>query len=80
MDVRLQNDLPETLERQAAIYADTLQVCLDAPSCTAFVMWGFSDRHSWIPATFEGWDYALIFDEGYAPKPAYSALQEVLAQ
>jgi endo-1,4-beta-xylanase len=80
MDVRVRNERPDTLERQAAVYADMLQVCLDAPSCTAFVMWGFTDRHSWIPAVFEGWDHALIFDEAYAPKPAYGALQEVLAR
>jgi endo-1,4-beta-xylanase len=80
MDVRVRDTEPETLERQAAIYGESLQVCLDAENCTAFVVWGFTDRHSWIPSVFEGWGNALIFDDQYAPKPAYEELRKVLAQ
>jgi endo-1,4-beta-xylanase len=80
MDVRLQDTEAQTLARQAEIYGDTLQLCLDEPSCTAFVMWGFADGHSWIPSSFEGWGDALIFDDEYAPKPAYGALYDILAE
>jgi endo-1,4-beta-xylanase len=80
MDVRLRDTEPDTLARQAAIYGETLKVCLEAESCTAFVLWGFTDRHSWIPGAFKGWDDALIFDDGYAPKPAYEEICGVLAQ
>jgi endo-1,4-beta-xylanase len=80
MDVRLRDNEPHTLERQAKVYGDTLQLCLDSPSCTASVLWGFTDRHSWIPGAFKGWGHALIFDESYAPKPAYDAMREVLAK
>jgi endo-1,4-beta-xylanase len=79
MDVRLRDTRAATLRRQAEIYADTLQVCLDEPSCTAFVMWGFADCHSWIPSSFSGWGDALVFDDDYAPKPAYGALCDILA-
>jgi endo-1,4-beta-xylanase len=80
MDVRVRNPVPRSLERQATVYRETLEVCLEYPKCTAFVLWGFTDRHSWIPGFFKGWGSALIFDESYAPKPAYEALREVLAQ
>jgi endo-1,4-beta-xylanase len=80
MDVRVRDAGATTLERQAQVYGDVMQVCLDAPNCTAFVLWGFTDRHSWIPGFFEGWGHALIFDEAYAPKPAYETLREVLDQ
>jgi endo-1,4-beta-xylanase len=79
MDVRVRDTEPHTLERQAEVYGATLRLCLDAPSCTAFVLWGFTDRHSWVPTAFDGWGSPLIFDAGYAPKPAYERLREVLA-
>lgn len=79
MDVRM--PLPPTDDKelmQAGVYADMLDVCLDAWNCTAFVLWGFTDRHSWVPSTFNGQGAALIFDEDYVPKYAYTALQQVL--
>jgi endo-1,4-beta-xylanase len=79
LDVRLPTDPPEQLyERQAEVYRDLMTVCLSADRCTAFVMWGFTDRHSWIPSHFPGEGAALIFDHDYRPKRAYDALGEVL--
>jgi len=75
LDVRL--PVPVTaaaLEQQARVYRDILDVCLAAPRCTALVLWGFTDRHSWVPTFFRGWDEALLFDRDYRPKPAYQAL------
>jgi len=80
LDVRIKSPVtPEELEMQATVYADLLNVCLQAPNCQAFVLWGFTDAHSWVPHFFAGWEAPLIFDAKYAPKPAYYALQNVLA-
>lgn len=79
MDVRI--EMPATqeeLDKQACIYRDMLRVCLSAENCTAFVLWGFADSHSWIPDFFQGCGAALIFDEAYDPKPACNALMDVL--
>jgi endo-1,4-beta-xylanase len=41
--------------------------------------WGFTDKYSWIPGYTKGEKgKALLFDELFAPKPAYYALLEVL--
>ncbi len=81
MDVRIRGEPTErTLAQQAEVYGDVLDVCLQAGNCSAFVLWGFTDRHSWVPDFFSGWGSALIFDESYAPKPAYDTLREVLAE
>jgi len=81
MDVRIQGMASdEELARQARIYGDMLAVCLDADNCKVFVLWGLTDRHSWIPNFFKGWGVGLIFDESYRPKPAYDALVDVLAE
>jgi endo-1,4-beta-xylanase len=79
MDVRL--DLPvdnSQLEAQRVAYAGTLQACLDAPNCNTFVVWGFTDRYSWIPLFFPGYGSADLFDGKYRKKPAYQGLVDVL--
>ncbi|UCC64520.1 MAG: endo-1,4-beta-xylanase [Anaerolineae bacterium] len=81
IDVRIRGDpTARELARQADVYRDMLAACLSAQNCKAFVLWGFTDRHSWIPHFFEGWGTALIFDEAYRPKLAYHALRDVLAE
>lgn len=75
MDVRIKKPFTdEKLKSQAQIYHDILEVCLAHPNCKAFVMWGFTDRYSWIPHFYSGTGGALIFDESYNPKPSYNAL------
>jgi endo-1,4-beta-xylanase len=68
----------ERLAAQAKVYQDMMQVCLDAENCTAFLLWGVTDRYSWIPRLFNKPDAPLIFDESGQPKPAYKALKELL--
>jgi len=83
MDVKIQNDhrpVQERLAAEAQIYRDMLSTCLAVARCTAFVMWGFTDRHSWIPGATGHPDAPLIYDAGYQPKPAYFALLNVLKQ
>ncbi len=62
----------EKLARQAQIYGELLSTCL-AVKCSAFMMWGVSDWTSWRAG-----GKPLIFDDGYAKKPAYGALLRVL--
>ncbi len=75
IDVQLKGNAPkaERLEAQARVYGDLLQTCLNQKACTAFVMWGFTDAHSWRSG-----NEPLIYDSGYDPKPAYEALRRVL--
>lgn len=81
MDVRLpEPPTSETLIQQADIYRLVLRVCLEAPNCTAFVTWGFTDRYSWVPEFFPGFGSALVFDADYVLKPAYIALREELGK
>ena len=79
LDIRMA--VPPTepnLSRQADQYREYLQTCLANSDCTMFVMWGFTDKHSWIPSINPGSGAALIFDEQYQPKPAYRVLLAVL--
>ena len=70
-----------TLERQAEIYRFVATACVQTQGCTALVTWGFTDKYSWIPRHTKGTKgQALLFDQLYAPKPAYHALREALEQ
>jgi endo-1,4-beta-xylanase len=80
LDVRL--PLPATaaaLADQAATYRDVTGFCLAEPAFAALVTWGFTDKYSWIPGFFRGYGAALVLDERYGAKPAYTAMRETLA-
>ena len=62
------------LALQAQFYQEMFADCLRVPRCVDFTVWGFTDRHSWVPGTFQGEGAADLFDENLAPKPAYDAL------
>jgi GH35 family endo-1,4-beta-xylanase len=84
IDVRYAGDTTDAiLQQQADDYQRMLETCLDNDHCTAFIIWGVSDQFTWLRET----DFfhnptvdPLLFDENYAPKPAYFAVQDVLAR
>lgn len=68
---------PEDLRRQAAVYAQVGRTCEEV-GCSSLTVWGFTDRHSWIPGTQPGRGAATLLDEDYDPKPAHRALRRAL--
>lgn len=81
MDVQIQGDTRPVAQRfaaQAQIYHDMLQACLSVKICEAFVMWGFTDRYTWIPSATGHPDAPLLFDTSYHPKPAYTTIVQEL--
>jgi endo-1,4-beta-xylanase len=64
---------PSDLALQGEVYARALRSCLSEPACKAFVLWGFTDKHTWLP-----FFQPLIFDKQYRPKPAFDALEKEL--
>ncbi len=80
LDVRLPKNYSDAdLQRQAKIYAELMKIFLEVKG-SAFIMWGVTDKYSWVPSYFSGFGAALIFDENFNPKPAYIKLKEVLAR
>ncbi len=81
MDVQIQ-DLPgnseERLRKQAEAYEEVLSTALRCPQLKAFILWGFTDRYTWIPKSTGRPDAPLLFDEYYQPKQAYEAVYQVL--
>ncbi|CAM5228912.1 beta-xylanase [Streptomyces spiroverticillatus] len=66
------------LAEQADWYGRVTEDCLAVRRCVGITVWGYSDRHSWIPAVFPGEGAALPWDEKLARKPAYDAIRGAL--
>ena len=67
------------LAAQAELVGAILEGCIAADNCDTFVMWGLTDRWSWVPDTFPGEGVATLFDTNGAPKPAHESLQLALS-
>jgi endo-1,4-beta-xylanase len=75
LDVRMELPVtPEKLATQAEYYSRAVTDCLSVKACEEVTVWGFTDRHSWVPGWFEGEGAACLTDENLARKPAYDAL------
>ncbi|RKN51204.1 endo-1,4-beta-xylanase [Micromonospora endolithica] len=65
------------LQASAANFSVLMRACLSSPHCLSFTLWGFDDKHSWVPGWFddppEG--LATVYDENYQPKLAYHELK-----
>lgn len=79
VDIKIREPVtPDKLQAQAKLYGNIAQICLAAKECRAFVLWGISDKTSWIPRYFPGYGSATIFDARYQKKPAYESLKQAL--
>ncbi len=81
VDVRIKEPVtPQKLQNQAAIYRELARLAAKHPrTVRAFITWGLTDKHSWIPLFFTGFGHALPFDENYDPKECYQAIKETIA-
>ncbi|MBO1330927.1 endo-1,4-beta-xylanase [Streptomyces sp. VRA16 Mangrove soil] len=68
------------LAEQADWYGRVTDACLTVKRCVGITVWGYTDRHSWIPSVFPGEGAALPWDENLAHKPAYDAIHDALAK
>lgn len=59
---------------QNSAYKNITELLLKNSCCDAFIVWGLSDAHSWIPRQFKGWGNACLFDKYYLPKDTYRSV------
>ena len=80
LDVRMQLPADATkLATQATYYRNVTNACLAVARCVGITTWGYTDRYSWVPSTFPGEGAALLVDENFQVKPAYTAVHDALA-
>ena len=81
LDIRVFPFIPGHLERQAEAYRTVITACLAVEACNEVTLWGVTDRDSWLDAVnpLPRPSRPLLFDDTFAPKPAYRAVAETLA-
>jgi len=70
----------ESLNAQAQIYRNVMEVCLEADTCDVFTVWGTADPYSFLRTSVSPAEQPLLFDDSYEPKEAYSQLHSLLAR
>jgi endo-1,4-beta-xylanase len=86
VDVRFSGEPSDEILRQQAVdYRTLLGICLESEACNTFIVWGVSDRYTWLRGA--NLDFfsnpavtPLLFDDNYEPKPAYFAVLDLLAR
>ena len=80
IDVRLSDSSPASLPAQAKLYGEITTLCVQQRRCKLLQAWGFTDKHSWIPGFYKGYGWALLWDEDFRKKLAYTAMRDALAR
>lgn len=72
IDVRIRQPIQDSkLASQADAYQDLMELVIGLDGVDNFTTWGLTDKYSWVPGFFEGYDASLPFDLDYQRKPAY---------
>lgn len=66
------------LAQQATDYANVAKDCLAVSRCNDITIWGIGEPDSWVPSTFSGQGQALLYDQNYQPKAAYTSFLNAL--
>ncbi|KAK2766047.1 hypothetical protein FQN54_007562 [Arachnomyces sp. PD_36] len=75
LDIRIESPTTEEdLEQQSKDYAAVISACLAVERCVGVSVASFTDKYSWVPDTFEGYDDALPWDKDLQTKPAYDGI------
>jgi endo-1,4-beta-xylanase len=81
VDVRKKVDgKPESAQAQQDLYCRLMRIALEEKNVKSFICWGFSDIHSWVPASFPGYGEALFYNTALKPKLVYKAVVKTIAE
>lgn len=82
-DRELPADIPQRDQMVADTYRRYLDVALAEPAVTGLITWGITDRHTWLSTARPRYDglpvRPLPFDDQLAPKLAYQAIYDAIA-
>ncbi|KAM0548213.1 hypothetical protein ACHAPJ_010013 [Fusarium lateritium] len=67
------------LKTQGDDFANVVGACLDVKGCVGVTVWGLTDKYSWVPDTFSGAGEALLYNDKYEKKPAWTSVSSILA-
>ncbi len=73
--------MADPLGFQKEVFGTITRICLEDPHCTHLIVWGVSDRYTWL-SQIEGGGFEkpqpLLFDRDFLRKPAYFGVLDAL--
>lgn len=66
----------DLIATQQKIYYELAELCSRIESCDQFILWGVTDKYSWVPGRFFNRGNALLFDPNYEKKTLYYAARD----
>ncbi|PGG97323.1 hypothetical protein AJ79_09255 [Helicocarpus griseus UAMH5409] len=79
LDIRIESPTDDAkLEQQAKDFEFVTNACLAVERCVGITVSAMTDKYSWVPDTFPGYDDANLFDKNLEKKPAYERVSEAL--
>ncbi|MEV3937019.1 endo-1,4-beta-xylanase [Glycomyces sp. NPDC049804] len=79
LDIRLNTPADANeLAQQAEDYRRVTEICAELADCSGITVWGLRDNDSWVPGTFPGTGAALLFNDDFSKKPAYTSTLNAL--
>ena len=66
------------IKKQTDIYTALVDIAKTEPNVKTFIVWGLSDRDTWVPGTFPGYGNPCIYDNAMNKKPLYQAIKDTL--
>lgn len=66
------------IKKQEEIYTALVDIAKTEPNVKTFIVWGLTDKDSWVPGTFPGYGSPCLYDSAMNKKPVYQAIKETL--
>ncbi|MBP5451148.1 MAG: endo-1,4-beta-xylanase [Treponema sp.] len=66
------------IKKQEEIYTALVDIAKTEPNVKTFIVWGLSDKDTWVPGTFPGYGSPCLYDRAMNKKPVYQAIKETL--
>lgn len=80
LDIRIESPTTdEDLAQQQEDYAYVTAACMAVDGCVGVTVASFTDKYSWVPTTFEGYDDACPWNKELLKKPAYVGISQAIA-
>ncbi|MBQ0161886.1 MAG: endo-1,4-beta-xylanase [Treponema sp.] len=81
VDIRVPMDSVEAHQAlQTERYLSLYKLAAENSNVKSVITWGWTDKGSWIPATFPGKGSALMYDAQGKPKPVYNEVKKFLCK
>ncbi|KAI8446666.1 family 10 glycoside hydrolase [Phakopsora pachyrhizi] len=82
LDIRMElsKKSESVIKQQEDDYKQVTKNCKAVKNCAGVVVWGVTDKDSWIPKEFPGYGDALLFDANNQPKTALKDVMQIMGR